>query len=57
MLLLSGNQGLRNAILSLEEHRTDGATRESGGLRHILYGNKPHIYRMIFRILERQKAC
>jgi toxin ParE1/3/4 len=30
-------------------------TPESDKFRHLLYGNKPHIYRTIFRILERQK--
>ena len=24
-------------------------------LRHLLYGNKPHIYRVIYRVLEKQK--
>jgi toxin ParE1/3/4 len=29
---------------------------EKGGLRHLPYGQKPHIYRVIYRILERQKC-
>jgi toxin ParE1/3/4 len=30
-------------------------TRKKDELRHLLYGYKPHIYRLIFRVLERQK--
>jgi len=26
-----------------------------GPLRHLLYGKKPHIYRVIYRFLEKQK--
>ena len=29
-------------------------TLESDLYRHLLYGNKPHMYRIIFRILEKQ---
>ena len=28
---------------------------EDHGLRHLLYGNKPHIYRVIYRIAEDRK--
>jgi hypothetical protein len=28
---------------------------ENSKLRHLLYGNKPHIYRAIFRVGEKQK--
>jgi len=28
---------------------------EDRDLRQLLYGNKPHIYRVIYRILENQK--
>jgi hypothetical protein len=31
------------------------ATLEHDKLRHLLYGNKPHIYRAIYRMLEKQK--
>ena len=31
------------------------ATPEREDLRHLLYGNKPHIYRVIYRVLEKQK--
>ena len=30
-------------------------TPENDKLRHLLYGNKPHIYRAIFRVVEKQK--
>lgn len=31
------------------------ATPENSGLRHLLYGRKPHVYRAIFRVLEKQR--
>ena len=48
--------GLRDAILKLEElpHRGP-VTHGNPKLRQIFYGNKPHIYRVIYRVLERQK--
>jgi len=48
--------GLKEAILSLEEmpYRCP-ATPEKSQLRHLLYGRKPHVYRVIFRILEKRK--
>jgi len=49
-------RGLRSAILSLEELPNRWpATYEIPKFRHILYGNKPHIYRVIYRVLEKQK--
>ena len=49
-------KGLRNAILSLEEAPNRClATREKRRLRHLLYGHKPNVYRIIHRVLERQK--
>jgi toxin ParE1/3/4 len=49
-------KGLRDAILSLEEHPNRcPATPEKANLRHLLYGRKPHIYRVIFRVLEKRK--
>jgi toxin ParE1/3/4 len=49
-------RGLKEAILRLEERPNRcPATRENAALRHLLYGHKPHIYRVIFRVLERQK--
>jgi plasmid stabilization system protein ParE len=49
-------RGLKEAILSLEQQPNRcPVTPESDKLRHLLYGNKPHIYRAIYRVLERQK--
>ena len=49
-------RGLKDAVLSLEEHPARcSVTPESGKLRHLLYGRKPHIYRVIFRIQEQRK--
>jgi toxin ParE1/3/4 len=48
--------GLKDSIRSLS--KSPGrcpATREDKNLRHSLYGQKPHVYRVIFRILERPK--
>lgn len=43
----------RGAILSLEGRPNRcPVTPESDKLRHLLYGNKPHIYRAIYRVLE-----
>lgn len=49
-------RGFRQAILSLEEQPNRcPVTPEKDKLRHLLYGNKPHVYRAIFRVVERQK--
>ena len=49
-------RGFREAILGLEEQPNRcPVTPESDKLRHLLYGNKPHIYRAIYRILEKEK--
>ena len=49
-------RGLKNAILSLEHHPNRcPVTPESHRCRHLLYGNQPHIYRVIYRVLEKQK--
>ena len=49
-------RGLRAAVLSLEEMPNRcPITRESAHLRHLLYGRKPHVYRVIYRVFERQK--
>jgi len=49
-------RGLKHAILSLEESPNRcSVTAESPRLRHLLYGNKPHIYRVIFRVAEKTK--
>ena len=49
-------RGFKEAILSVEEQPNRcPATQESDRFRHLLYGNKPHIYRAIYRVLEKQK--
>lgn len=49
-------RGLKDAMLSLEEQPNRcPATPENNSLRHLLYGRKPHIYRVIYRVLEKQK--
>jgi plasmid stabilization system protein ParE len=49
-------RGLKEAILSLEERPNRcPVTPENDKFRHLLYGNKPHIYRAIYRVLEKQK--
>lgn len=49
-------RGLKEAILGLEvfPHRCP-VTPESETFRHLLYGNKPHVYRVIYRVREKQK--
>ena len=49
-------QNLKEAILSLEEHPNRcPATSENANLRHLLYGDKPHVYRVIYRVVEKRK--
>ena len=46
---------LKEAILSLEELPNRCPLIRGGKkLRHVLYGQKPHIYRVIYRVLENQ---
>ena len=48
--------GLKEAILSLEEQPNRcPETPENARLRNLLYGNKPHIYRVIYRVSEKPK--
>ena len=48
--------GLRTAIRTLSEMpQRLPVIREDPGARHLLYGNKPHIYRVIYRIDEPKK--
>jgi len=43
--------GLEDAIFSLEEHPTRApVTAENSALRHLLYGKKPYVYRIIYKI-------
>lgn len=49
-------QGLKRAILSLRERpKRTPATPENKRLRHLLYGKKPHIYRVIYRVIEKRQ--
>jgi toxin ParE1/3/4 len=49
-------RGLKEAILSLEEQPNRcPATPEKKETRHLLYGHKPHFYRVIFRVRKKQK--
>lgn len=49
-------RGFKQAILSLEEQPNRcPVTPENSKLRHLLYGNKPHVYRAIFSVVEKQK--
>ena len=53
---LNWYRGLKEAILSLEAHpELCPETPENRSLRHLLYGFKPHVYRIIYRVIEKQK--
>ena len=53
---LNWYRGLKEAMLSLEEQPNRcPVTPENHKLRHLLYGRKPHIYRVIYRVLEGQR--
>jgi len=48
--------GLKKSILTLERHPNRcPVMRTTGQLRHLLYGRKPHVYRVIYRVLEKAK--
>ncbi|MDR3534550.1 MAG: type II toxin-antitoxin system RelE/ParE family toxin [Rhodopila sp.] len=49
--------GLEVAISSLDEHPArNPVTPETNTLRHLLYGNKRHVYRIIYAIDERERV-
>ena len=49
-------RGFKQSILSLEEQPNRcPVTPENVKLRHLLHGNKPHVYRAIYRVVEKQK--
>lgn len=49
-------QDLKRAILSLRLRPNRApATPENKRLRHLLYGDKPHVYRVIYRVIERPR--
>lgn len=48
--------GLKRAILSLAARPNRcPVTPENKKLRHLLYGHKPHVYRVIYRVNEPRK--
>ena len=48
--------GIKEAILGLEQRPNRcPLTRKKDKLRHLLYGHKPHIYRVIDCVLEKRK--
>jgi toxin ParE1/3/4 len=50
-------QELKVAILSLEERPNRCAmTQKRDSLRHLLYGQEPHIYRVIYRVQQKQEV-
>jgi toxin ParE1/3/4 len=54
---LAWYRGLKKSILSLEEQPNRcPVTPEDERLRHLLYGNKPHVYRVIYRLVAKQKV-
>jgi plasmid stabilization system protein ParE len=53
---LNWYRGLRDAIRTLRNSPDRcPVTPEDRALRHLLYGNRPHIYRVIYWILEKPK--
>jgi toxin ParE1/3/4 len=49
--------GLKRQILSLEKlPNRCPLTPEKKTVRHLLYGRKPHVYRVIFKITEKRKV-
>lgn len=49
-------EALRRVIVTLQEHPNRGAfTPESKKIRHLLYGHKTRIYRVIYVVIDDQK--
>jgi plasmid stabilization system protein ParE len=49
--------GLEAMVISLEKYPTRGAvTCDRPSVRHLLYGKKPHIYRILYTIDEDRKT-
>jgi len=47
---------LTDAVFSLEQHPNRcPTTAENPKFRHLLYGHKPHVYRIIYRVVEKAK--
>jgi toxin ParE1/3/4 len=50
-------EGLKRQILTLEKFPNRcPVTPEKKTARHLLYGRKPHVYRVIYRVIERRKV-
>jgi toxin ParE1/3/4 len=48
--------GMARAMIGLERYpKRAPTTPENPGVRHLLYGRKPNVYRIIFKIVE--KTC
>ena len=49
-------RGLKKAVLTLENlPNRSSATPENPQLRQLLYGHRPHVYRVIYRVLNSEK--
>lgn len=50
-------RGLKKVVLSLDElPERCPATPEDSQLRNLLYGRKPHVYRAIFRVRQKENV-
>jgi toxin ParE1/3/4 len=50
-------QGLKRAVFSLEENPLRcPTTPEDKRFRHLLFGKRPHVYRVIYRVRPRNKT-
>lgn len=55
-LALKWYQGLKEAIVSLGDRPNRcPTTAKNASLRHLLYRDKPHVYRIIYRVEEKRK--
>ena len=53
---LTWYRGLKDAIRTLRNRPNRcPVTPEHGDLRHLLYGHKPRVYRVIYRVIENHK--
>jgi toxin ParE1/3/4 len=51
-------RGLKQVIVSLEHHPTRCPLMPGeDDFRQLLYGHKPHVYRVIYRVRERQQQA
>jgi plasmid stabilization system protein ParE len=49
-------EGLKRQILTLEKFPNRcPATPEKKAVRHFLYGRRPYVYRVIYRVIEKRK--